>query len=239
MLRKQEDSTPRRTPKYFRRRKLIPTGEIFIFQISKLLYLFEKFHDLKFRFREPVSATKTTTIFPKADTAFKALLSARFCAAIWTHLADCDEVFNYWEPLHYLIYGNGLQTWEYSPQFALRSYTYLLIQGVPAWCYEQIFHPNPMLVFYFVRCMLGLLCAVVEVYFYKGVCREFGVHIGRLWLIFQLFSAGMFISSTALLPSSFSMYFCCAALTAWWHQKYKLAIFFTAISTLLGKASTK
>lgn len=48
------------------------------------------------------------------------------------------------------------------------------------------------------------------------------------------FSAGMFISSAALLPSSFSMYFSMSALSAWWHQQYKLAIFFTAISVLLG-----
>jgi len=26
---------------------------------------------------------------------------------------DCDEVFNFWEPLHYLLYGYGKQTWEY------------------------------------------------------------------------------------------------------------------------------
>ena len=26
---------------------------------------------------------------------------------------DCDEVYNYWEPLHYLLYGYGKQTWEY------------------------------------------------------------------------------------------------------------------------------
>lgn len=44
----------------------------------------------------------------------------------------------------------------------------------------------------------------------------------------------MFISSTALLPSSFSMYFSMSAISAWYHQKYKLAIFFTAISVLLG-----
>lgn len=53
-------------------------------------------------------------------------------------------------------------------------------------------------------------------------------------MVFQLFSAGMFISSAALLPSSFSMYFSMCALAAWWHQKLKLAIFFTAISVLLG-----
>ena len=106
-------------------------------------------------------------IFPSADVAFKALLSARICASIWSHISDCDETFNYWEPLHYLLYSKGLQTWEYSPEFALRSYTYLMIHGTPAWVYKQIFDPNPMLVFYFVRLLLGLGCAAAEVYFYK------------------------------------------------------------------------
>ncbi len=118
-------------------------------------------------FRDPVSASKANTVIPGVDTAFKAFLSARFCAAIWAHLGDCDETFNYWDPLHYLIYGRGLQTWEYSPEFALRSYTYLLVHGVPAWFYNSLFKPNPMLVFYMIRCMLGLSCALVEVYFYK------------------------------------------------------------------------
>lgn len=70
--------------------------------------------------------------------------------------------------------------------------------------------------------------------FYRAISREFGVHIGRMWIIFQLFSPGMFISSTALLPSSFSMYFTAAAMAAWWNQRYKLAIFMVAISGLLG-----
>lgn len=41
-------------------------------------------------------------VYPAGDTAFKALLSARFCAAIWSHITDCDETYNYWEPTHYL-----------------------------------------------------------------------------------------------------------------------------------------
>lgn len=184
--------------------------------------------------KDPVSASRANAVIPGVDTAFKAFLSARFCAAIWAHVSDCDETFNYWDPLHYLIYGRGLQTWEYSPEFALRSYAYLLGHGVPAWFYNSLFKPNPMLVFYMIRCMLGLSCALVEVYFYKAVCREFGIQIGRLWLIFQLFSPGMFIASTAFLPSSFAMYFCSAALAAWWHQKYNLAVYFIAIAALLG-----
>jgi len=46
-------------------------------------------------------------------------------------IMDCDEVYNYWEPLHFLLYGRGMQTWEYAHQYALRSYAYLLpLQGL-------------------------------------------------------------------------------------------------------------
>lgn len=39
---------------------------------------------------------------------------------------DCDETFNYWEVVHFLLYGNGFQTWEYANEFALRTYAYLM-----------------------------------------------------------------------------------------------------------------
>lgn len=42
-----------------------------------------------------------------------------------------------------------------------------MVHGVPAYIYKQIFDPNPMLIFYFVRLLLALGCAMVEVYFYK------------------------------------------------------------------------
>lgn len=187
-----------------------------------------------YKTRTPVSSTKVNTLNPSVNTAFKTFVSARLCSAIWSYVSDCDETFNYWEPLHYIINGHGLQTWEYSPQFALRSYTYLLLQGLPGWIYQKLVQPPPVLIFYMIRCILGFGCAVMERYMYKAICREFGIHIGRLWLIFQIFSVGMFVSSTALLPSSFSMYFGCAALSAWWQQSYNLAVFLTAISSFLG-----
>jgi alpha-1,2-mannosyltransferase len=42
-------------------------------------------------------------VYPSVDTAFKALLSARFCAAMWNSISDCDETFNYWEPVSLLL----------------------------------------------------------------------------------------------------------------------------------------
>jgi alpha-1,2-mannosyltransferase len=34
-------------------------------------------------------------------------------AAVLTPISDCDETFNYWEPVHQLMYGRGMQTWEF------------------------------------------------------------------------------------------------------------------------------
>ncbi|KAG7189380.1 hypothetical protein KM043_017028 [Ampulex compressa] len=186
------------------------------------------------RFSKPEESSDVGLIYPGVDTAFKLLLSARFCSAIWSHITDCDETFNYWEPSHYLLYGTGQQTWEYSPEYALRSYTYLLIHMVPAKLYHYLLEPNPILVFYFVRCLLSVGCALSEVYFYKNICREFGIHIARLTLVFLLLSSGMYISSAAFLPSSFSMYLSTVATAAWYARQYELAIFSTAISALLG-----
>lgn len=182
----------------------------------------------------PTNALDYGLKFPTGYTAFKALLSARIVAAIWSTITDCDETYNYWEPGHFMIYGKGLQTWEYSPVYSLRSYTYLLFQLAPAYLYNVLLNPDKLLAFYFQRCLMGLVCAGCEVYFYKSVCREFGIHVGRLMLVFLLFSPGMFIASTAFLPSSFSMYMTMLSIGAWYHRKYELAVLATALSSILS-----
>lgn len=41
---------------------------------------------------------------------------------------DTDiAVFNFFEPLHYFQHNEGFQTWELSPQFAIRSWSYVLL----------------------------------------------------------------------------------------------------------------
>jgi len=171
---------------------------------------------------------------PAPHTALKLLLMARLSAAIWSGISDCDETFNYWEPTHHLLYGQGLQTWEYDPRFALRSYFYLLLHLLPASLYTFILQPNPMMVFFFLRCLLALVCSLSELYFYRGVLCEFGANVGRLSLFLMATSAGMFISSTAFLPSSTSMYLTLLSMGAWFLHNYRLAIFCTALSTFVS-----
>lgn len=65
-------------------------------------------------------------------TAFYIFLAANIAAALFAPIQDCDETFNYWEPTHYLSHGYGLQTWEYSPDYAIRSWLYVALHAVVA-----------------------------------------------------------------------------------------------------------
>ncbi|XP_044312253.1 alpha-1,2-mannosyltransferase ALG9 isoform X2 [Varanus komodoensis] len=140
---------------------------------------------------------------PEGSTAFKCLISARFCAALLSNISDCDETFNYWEPMHYLIYGKGFQTWEYSPVYAIRSYAYLWLHALPAMFHARALQTNKVLIFYFLRCLMAFLSCVCELYFYKAVCKKFGLHVSRLMLAFLVLSTGMFCSAAGTEPWSF------------------------------------
>lgn len=60
------------------------------------------------------------------------LIAAHLAAAFWCPIADCDEVFNYWEPLHHLLYGHGLQTWEYAPRYVFLLQLFVDFRSQPA-----------------------------------------------------------------------------------------------------------
>ncbi|KAI2562754.1 ALG9 isoform 1 [Pan troglodytes] len=50
--------------------------------------------------RTELSGNKAGQVWaPEGSTAFKCLLSARLCAALLSNISDCDETFNYWEPV--------------------------------------------------------------------------------------------------------------------------------------------
>ncbi|XP_073095931.1 alpha-1,2-mannosyltransferase ALG9 isoform X8 [Manis javanica] len=185
--------------------------------------------------RPESSGTKAGQVWaPEGSTAFKCLLSARLCAALLSNISDCDETFNYWEPTHYLIYGKGFQTWEYSPVYAIRSYAYLLLHAWPAAFHARILQTNKILVFYFVRCLLAFVSCICELYFYKAVCKKFGLHVSRMMLAFLVLSTGMFCSSSAFLPSSFCMYTTLIAMAGWYMDKTSIAVLGAAAGAIIG-----
>ncbi|TPX60331.1 hypothetical protein PhCBS80983_g01858 [Powellomyces hirtus] len=120
--------------------------------------------------------------------------------------ADCDEVFNYWEPTHYLQYGRGMQTWEYSPDYAIRSWTYAWLYSIVGRFMELLVSRDKITVFYETRGALAIASAFCEAKLYEAVATNVSPKVGQYFLLISMVSTGMFISSTAYLPSSFAMY---------------------------------
>lgn len=59
-------------------------------------------------------------------------LLANLISALYNPIQDCDETFNFWEPTHYLTHGYGLQTWEWSPEYGIRDWLYIIPHAVVA-----------------------------------------------------------------------------------------------------------
>lgn len=73
---------------------------------------------------------------------FTTLLLVRLSAALYATIADCDETFNYWEAVHLVLFGGrdeagrrtrSFETWEYDPEYAIRSWAYVLVHAAVGW----------------------------------------------------------------------------------------------------------
>ncbi|KAG7397570.1 mannosyltransferase [Phytophthora boehmeriae] len=176
---------------------------------------------------------------PSMETALSLLILPRAASALLNPIADCDETFNYWEPLHYLLYRFGFQTWEYSPVYALRSYVYLLLHLVLAKATALgatlgLVADQKLLLFYGLRAALGLLSAYAEALFYRSCSARFGRRTGRYLLWILLFNAGIFHASTAFLPSTFTMVLVMLFSSAWMDKNHYLALFWGVVAVLCG-----
>ncbi|KAK2738346.1 mannosyltransferase [Myotisia sp. PD_48] len=139
------------------------------------------------------------------NVVFYLCLLSNTLAASLSPIQDCDEVFNYWEPTHYLTHGSGFQTWEYSPDYSIRSWLYISIHTVIAKTLGLLARTKSAQ-FYMVRLALGLVCTICETRAFAAVSRSLNPRVGLIFLLILVFSPGMFHASTALLPSSFAMY---------------------------------
>jgi alpha-1,2-mannosyltransferase len=138
--------------------------------------------------------------------AFALLAGVRVAGTLYySMITDCDETFNYWEPTHYLLYGSGQQTWEYAPQYALRSYAYVGLHAIAGFLTGGVFGADKIFVFHATRVVLALVCALGEAVFYRGVARSLGARVALYTLAGLLLSAGMLHAAPAYLPSTFTM----------------------------------
>jgi alpha-1,2-mannosyltransferase len=161
--------------------------------------------------RQPPARAQRSPVELQPIIAFYVFAAANVAAAFFAPIQDCDEVFNYWEPTHYLNHGYGLQTWEYSPEYAIRSWTYT---GLHALVIKLGLFPlrvfgfarTKVAEFYFLRTVLALICAACQARLYSVIARTFNPRVALFFIFVLVFSPGMYHAAPAYLPSSFAMY---------------------------------
>ena len=141
------------------------------------------------------------------NVVFPLFFISHLLAALYSPIHDCDEVYNYWEPTHYLNHGHGLQTWEYSPEYGIRSWAYLLPHAILINAFK-FFLPAAakQTEFFLLRATLGAVCAACETKLFGVLARVLGPRIAALFAVVSATSTGFFHASVAYLPSSFAMY---------------------------------
>jgi alpha-1,2-mannosyltransferase len=131
---------------------------------------------------------------------------AHLVSALYSPIQDCDEVFNYWEPTHYLNHGYGMQTWEYSPVYAIRSWLYIGLHAIIIAVGRLLPFISKTAEFYFLRVTLACVCAICETTFFNIIAKTLNRRIAYFFTIIVIFSPGTFHAVTAYLPSTFAMY---------------------------------
>lgn len=136
------------------------------------------------------------------------LFFAHLLAAVYAPIQDCDEVYNFWEPTHYLTHGYGLQTWEWSPTYAIRSWLYIALHAAPIKLlslFTSSFSANKTINFYFLRMLLATVSALCETRLFGTIARCLNIRLALLYVFITATSAGSFIATASYLPSSFAM----------------------------------
>lgn len=160
---------------------------------------------------EPSSTTDSVGQCILGAFLFVLNLAVRTYCGLFMIISDCDETFNYWEPLNLVFRGFGKQTWEYSPEYAIRSYAYLIPYYVITFPLRDYVHLTriqlpPETYFFYIRIFaLSGFTAFTEYKLYQSTKRNFGQYTANWFLLFTTVSTGMSHAGVALLPSSFAM----------------------------------
>lgn len=175
------------------------------------------------------------------------LLAIRLAAAIFSTIPDCDEVFNYWEPAHYLVHDEGFQTWEYSPVYAVRSWAYIALHAIVIKGYASAqallgaagvslpgILDEKQAEFYLVRIVFALVCAEAETRLYLALRKGLSPSVANIFALMSLGSAGVFHASTAFLPSTFAIYTGMLGAASWLNGNTALSLTWFAAGAVLG-----
>ena len=132
-----------------------------------------------------------------------------------------------------------MQTWEYSPAYALRSYLYVGLHAAVIKLAEwtdsvELVGGGKIGEFYALRVALAVACAACEAWLVHAIAGRMRRSIAVVTAAVLACSAGMFHASVAFVPSSFTMYTVMLTYAAWMRGSDALAVFWTGVSALIG-----
>ena len=157
-------------------------------------------------------------------------------AAFVNHIDDTDETYGYFEPLHYLFAGYGMQTWEYSPNFAIRTYAFItpllgVMSVLKALLVNHPFIPK-LAYFSIAKVILGLVTAFSSQTFENSIRSVFGDRQASIFKYLMLLSPGIFYASTSFLPSAVCMSLVMLSFAKLLSKQYFISILYGCIAVL-------
>ncbi|KUJ16952.1 glycosyltransferase family 22 protein [Mollisia scopiformis] len=186
----------------------------------------------------PPKKRPETPFAVKPIGAFYLFFIANLIAALYAPIQDCDETFNYWEPTHFISHAYGLQTWEYSPEYAIRSWLYVALHALVGSFRRLLPFSTKLGEFYFIRYVLAFVCAICQTLMFRVVNNTLNPRVALFFFFAMIFSPGMFHASASYLPSSFAMYCTMLGMSAFMNWKGGLktswGIFYFAVGGILG-----
>eukprot|EP00792_Barthelona_sp_PAP020_P008454 TRINITY_DN3221_c0_g2_i1.p1 TRINITY_DN3221_c0_g2~~TRINITY_DN3221_c0_g2_i1.p1 ORF type:complete len:831 (+),score=202.63 TRINITY_DN3221_c0_g2_i1:63-2555(+) len=115
------------------------------------------------------------------------LIFQGFCAFNGGFSRNWDEVGNYWEPVHYALYGHGFMTWEWNSRWAFRSAVPVRILQFFGIIFQN-FGLNRSQVFYGLRLLVGIVGSFVTYRFSLSIFKKFSPFVGVLTHILCVFN---------------------------------------------------
>lgn len=147
--------------------------------------------------------------------AFLVLSLSHYFTAAFLPNADCFETFNFVEPLHYILFGSGMQTWETCAQYALRSWLFVWVYAWPAAFIRGATTLSSVDVYFYLRIFNGRIACLCELFFVYSVWAAFSGRAAVVALLLLIFNYPIPHAAVSMLPTSYAM--CCyfVALGCW------------------------
>jgi alpha-1,2-mannosyltransferase len=162
---------------------------------------------------------------------FALFLVVNLVASRVNHIDDTDETYGYWEPLHYLVNNVGMQTWEYAPQYAIRTYGFVYPFYLFSLALKWLGISKGM-IFFSVKALLGTACAHAQRRFVENLARNVGASAASNATVLLVLAPGVFFASTAYLPSAVCMTLLMLSISSWLENRFMYSIIWGSIAVL-------